>query len=270
MRKLLPRRRACRLSHHDSSRLGSIPLENLISELQDAKAQIFTGVKTAEEAKTAVETLEVGSDGVILDPREEGEEEIRETCETLEELETEKFELVPAEITKIEETGMGDRACVDTTSLMKIGEGMLVGSQANGLFLVHSETLESEYVESRPFRVNAGAVHAYIQAPGGKTNYLSELESGDKVLIVNSEGEANVSTIGRVKIERRPMLLVEAKHKDQKIRTLLQNAETINLVNKEGEPISVSDLEPGDEVLVNLQEGGRHFGAQVEETLVER
>lgn len=247
-----------------------IPLENLISQLQDAKAQIIAGVKDSQEAKTAVETLEVGSDGVLLNPREKGREEIRKTCEALEELGTEKFELVSGEVTKIEPAGMGDRACVDTTSLMKIGEGMLVGSQSNGLFLVHSETLESEYVASRPFRVNAGAVHAYIQAPEGKTRYLSELESGDRILIVNSEGEANTATVGRVKIERRPMLLIEVEHEGRKIRTLLQNAETINLVGSEGEPISVSELEVGDEVLINLQEGGRHFGAQVDETLVEK
>ncbi|KXA93272.1 3-dehydroquinate synthase [candidate division MSBL1 archaeon SCGC-AAA259E17] len=247
-----------------------IPLENLIAELQNVKAEIFAGVKDAQEARTAVETLEVGADGVILDPRKEGLEEIRKTCETLEELEEEEIQLTSAKITKIEPSGMGDRACVDTASLMKVGEGMLVGSQSNGLFLVHSETLESEYVESRPFRVNAGAVHAYIQTPGGKTKYLSELQSGNKVLIVNSNGETSTATVGRVKIERRPVMLVEAKAEDRKIRTLLQNAETINLVDKSGDPISVSELEIGDEVLVNIQKGGRHFGAQVEETLIEK
>lgn len=247
-----------------------IPLENMIAELQSTEVEILAGVKDAQEAKTAIETLEVGADGVFLDPRDKGFEEIRKTCEILEELETEKFELVPAKITKVEPSGMGDRVCVDTTSLMKIGQGMLVGSQSDGMFLVHSETLESEYVSSRPFRVNAGAVHAYIQVPGGKTKYLSELESGDKVLIVDSEGNSFEGTVGRAKIERRPMLFIEAEYEGNKVRTLLQNAETINLVDKEGDPISVSDLETGDEVLINLQEGGRHFGAKVDETLVEK
>lgn len=50
--------------------------------------------------------------------------------------------------------------------------------------------------------VNAGAVHAYIQVPDGKTRYLPELESGDKILIANSEGEANAATVGWVKIEK--------------------------------------------------------------------
>ncbi len=44
-------------------------------------------------------------------------------------------------------------------------EGMLVGSMARGLFFVHAETAKSPYVASRPFRVNAGAVHAYAGRP---------------------------------------------------------------------------------------------------------
>lgn len=39
---------------------------------------------------------------------------------------------------------------------------MLIGSYSKSLFLVHSESLESEYVASRPFRVNAGPVQAYV------------------------------------------------------------------------------------------------------------
>lgn len=50
------------------------------------------------------------------------------------------------------------RVCVDLCSNMVPGEGMLVGSFARGLFLVHSECAESAYINSRPFRVNAGPV----------------------------------------------------------------------------------------------------------------
>ena len=247
-----------------------IPLENLIAGLQGSGAQILAGVKTADEAKTAVETLEVGSDGVFLDSQEHGAGEVRKVCEAIQELSQEKIELVPAKVTAVKQVGMGDRACVDTTSLMKIGEGMLVGSQASGLFLVHSESLESEYVASRPFRVNAGAVHAYIQAPGGKTRYLSELQAGDEVTIVDVEGNSRTGVVGRAKIERRPLLLIEAEHEGQKLKTLVQNAETINLVDKDGKPVSVVKLKPGDEILVHVGGGGRHFGMKVEETLVER
>jgi 3-dehydroquinate synthase class II len=50
------------------------------------------------------------------------------------------------------------RVCVDTASLLVLGEGLLVGSFARALFLVHSECSESAYINSRPFRVNAGPV----------------------------------------------------------------------------------------------------------------
>lgn len=52
------------------------------------------------------------------------------------------------------------RVCVDMASLLVPGEGLLVGSFARALFLVHSECAESAYINSRPFRVNAGPVNA--------------------------------------------------------------------------------------------------------------
>ncbi|MEN6292561.1 MAG: 3-dehydroquinate synthase II, partial [Methanobacterium sp.] len=55
-----------------------------------------------------------------------------------------------------------------------------------------------------------------------------------------------------------------------KIRTLLQNAETIRLVNEEGEPVSVSDIKAGDKVMVYLDKGARHFGMSIEETIIEK
>ena len=154
--------------------------------------------------------------------------------------------------------------------MMNVGDGMLVGSFASGLFLVHSETLESEYVASRPFRVNAGPVHAYVMTPENKTRYLSELEAGDEVVTLNSKGEANTVIVGRVKIEKRPLLLIEAKYKNSRIRTLVQNAETIRLVNDKGEPISVSKLKVGDKVLAYFSEAARHFGMAIEEQIIEK
>lgn len=50
------------------------------------------------------------------------------------------------------------RVCVDLCSLLAPGEGMLVGNFARAAFLVHSECTESRYINSRPFRVNAGPV----------------------------------------------------------------------------------------------------------------
>ncbi|MFH1789076.1 MAG: 3-dehydroquinate synthase II [Candidatus Altiarchaeota archaeon] len=244
-----------------------IPLENIIAALQDARAKIIVEVTSEKEAKTALETLEVGADGVIVS----GDfNTIKKVRDTVEEMSSEKLTLSTAEITRLEPVGMGDRVCVDTASMFKLGEGMLVGSQSNALFLVHSETLETEYVASRPFRVNAGPVHAYARVPEGKTKYLSDLSAGDEVLAVDWKGNTRKLILGRSKIEKRPLILVEAKADGKKVTTLLQNAETILLVNKKGKPVSISRLKEGDEVLVYLEDAGRHFGMKIKESIKEK
>lgn len=224
-----------------------IPLENLIADLQHQKVKIIFGVKSAEEARLAFQTLEAGADGVLLDSG--NPQEIKDTIKAARELESESAELEAAVVTRVEPLGMGDRVCVDTCNLMQRGEGMLIGSQASGMFLVNSESDDSPYVAARPFRVNAGAVHSYIKI-GEKTRYLSELRAGDPVTIVDSKGKQREGIVGRVKIESRPLMLIEAKARDRTLTAILQNAETIKLVGKDGTPISVAKLEKGDEVLV--------------------
>ncbi|WP_423793227.1 3-dehydroquinate synthase II [Methanocaldococcus indicus] len=245
-----------------------IPLENLIADLFHRDVKIVASVNNIDEAKTAYEILEKGVDGTLLYPKKL--EDIKELSKLIDDLNKEKVPLDTATITKVEPIGSGDRVCIDTCSLMKIGEGMLIGSYSRALFLVHSETVENPYVETRPFRVNAGPVHAYILTPGNKTKYLSELKAGDKVLIVDKDGNAREAIVGRVKIERRPLILIEADYKGDKIRTILQNAETIRLVNEKGEPVSVVDLKPGDKVLVKIDENARHFGMAIKETIIEK
>jgi len=244
-----------------------IPLENLIAELQKLDVEIIAGVQNAEEARLALQTLEHGSDGVLVDTGDISE--IKKIVAVRDRSGMEKVPLAKAKVTKVKPVGMGDRVCVDTASLMVQGEGMLIGSQSNGLFLVHSESEESPYVAARPFRVNAGAVHAYIRV-GEKTRYLSELASGDEVLIVDSEGETRPAVVGRVKIERRPLMLVEAEVDGTRIKTLLQNAETIKLVGNDGKPVPVTSLKEGDEVLVYFERAARHFGIKIEETIIEK
>jgi len=68
------------------------------------------------------------------------------------------LQLSEATVTRVASVGMADRVCVDCASALVPGEGMLVGSFSRALFLVHSECMDSAYINSRPFRVNAGAV----------------------------------------------------------------------------------------------------------------
>ncbi len=240
-----------------------IPLENLIARGADVIAQVHS----IEEAQTAFGILEKGVNHILL------------CCNDLVELKealnriyasTDQIPLEVAEITEVKPIGMGDRVCVDTCTEMKPGEGMLVGNASSALFLVHSESIVNPYVSPRPFRVNAGAVHAYTRVPGGKTRYLSELSAGDQILITDFNGNTSVGALGRLKIEKRPLMLVKAEVSGKEITTILQNAETIRLTDPEGNPVSVVNLNPGDKVLVAIEESGRHFGMKINETITEK
>jgi len=145
-----------------------------------------------------------------------------------------------------------------------------VGNSNQALFLIHSESVENPFVNTRPFRVNAGPLHSYIRLADGQTKYLSEIRSGDRVLIVNFEGKSCPAVVGRAKIERRPLVLVEAEESGQNISVILQNAETIRLTQPYGKAVSLVDLKEGSEVLVHRETSGRHFGVQIDETIVER
>jgi 3-dehydroquinate synthase II len=243
-----------------------IPLENLIAEIGSSGAKIIAKARDIDEASVALKTLEKGADGVLIDT--DDTTKIREIARAISAKQTE-IPLVPVTVTAVKDAGTGDRVCIDTCSLMTPGEGMLIGNQSGGLFLVQSEAEESPYVASRPFRVNAGAVHEYVLV-GDKTRYLSELASGDPTLVVGKDGTAKKATIGRVKIERRPLLYIEAEADGRKITAILQNAETIKLVAADGSSIAVTKLKPGDKVLARLENAGRHFGMKIEETIIEK
>jgi 3-dehydroquinate synthase II len=243
-----------------------IPLENLIATV-GTETTLIAGVQTADEAATAFETLEVGADGVLVDS--DDPDAIRGAVAARDEADREELDLTTGEVVEVSPVGPADRVCVDTGSLLGDDEGLLVGSMSRGLFFVHAETGDSPYVAARPFRVNAGAVHAYVRTPGGETKYLAELESGDEVQVVDREGRTREAIVGRVKIERRPMFRVAVEVDGDRVDTLLQNAETVRVATPEGRR-AVTDLEVGDEVLLYLESGGRHFGENVEETIIER
>jgi 3-dehydroquinate synthase II len=244
-----------------------IPLENLIARIGE-ETDLVAGVRTAEEARTAFETLELGADAVLLDT--DDQDEIRATVDVREATQREHLDLQRATVTVIEQTGSADRVCVDTASMLEHDEGMLVGSMSRGLFFVHAETADSPYVDSRPFRVNAGAVHAYVRTPGSETKYLAELSSGDEVQVVDTDGNTREAIVGRAKIEQRPMFRVEAELENgDRIETLLQNAETIKVATADGRK-AVTELQEGDDLLVFYEEVARHFGEAVEESIIEK
>jgi 3-dehydroquinate synthase II len=240
-----------------------IPLENLLSKTD----HLFVEIDKLHEGRTNFGILEKGVEGVVINNPDP--EAVRHLLLMLKG-EKEKLELLTAKVKRIEPLGSGDRVCVDSCSSMVSGEGMLVGNSSQALFLIHSENVENPFGYPRPFRVNAGPVHAYIRMADGETKYLSEIRTGDRVLVVNFEGKSYPAVVGRAKVERRPLVLIEAEEKGQSISVILQNAETIRLVQPDGKAISLIDLREGSEVLVYREKGGRHFGVQIDETIIER
>lgn len=180
-----------------------IPMENLVA----AAPGIGLWAESGERAILASGILERGVGRIVFD-RESGQP--GEIASRLREGAS-RMKLDTAVVTAIRHCGLGHRVCVDTTSLLGQGQGLLIGNSCAMTFLVHAETRPNEYVAARPFRINAGGVHAYLHMPGGRTAYLCELAAGREVLICDHLGRCSPATVGRVKIERRPMLLIEAE-----------------------------------------------------------
>ncbi|CAL4912796.1 unnamed protein product [Urochloa decumbens] len=254
-----------------------IPAENIVAAFQGCRGTVLAVSTNSTEAQVFLEALEQGLDGVVL--KVDDMDDIIKLKDYFDRRNESKspLPLTKATISKIEVLGMGDRVCVDLCSIMRPGEGLLVGSYARGMFLVHSECLETNYIASRPFRVNAGPVHAYVTVPGGKTSYLSELRSGKEVIVVDQNGLWRTAIVGRVKIESRPLILVEAKDNsgDDTYSIFLQNAETVALITPDTgssfrTAIPVTSLKVGDEVLARKQGGARHTGIEIQEFIVEK
>jgi len=244
-----------------------IPLENMIAEFRRRNRRIYAFVEDRTDIEVAFGILEKGVDGIVIPPGSlsAARDLIRSAGGT------KVYELVPATVTKIVDVGLGERVCVDTTSQLSLGEGMLVGSIGSFFFLVHSETVPSTFIPTRPFRVNAGAIHSYVLGQDGKTRYLAELKASDRVQVVSFQGASRPVTVGRVKIERRPLVMIAANANGQEGTAMLQKAETIRLVRSDGTTVAVTDLKEGDTVLVHLGGGaGRHFGGEVDEFIIER
>ncbi len=239
-----------------------IPVENILAQTENLAVE----AASLDRARLAAGILERGVKTVVVLPSA-----ICDLKTIVRELKLSQgtMELETATITAVTSAGLGHRVCVDTMSLMKSGQGMLVGNSSAFTFLVNAETESNPYVAPRPFRINAGAVHAYAAMPGDKTTYLDELKTGTEVLIVGADGATTLATVGRCKVEIRPMLLIEAECAGRKGTLFLQNAETIRMVRADGRPVSVVDLQIGDKVLCRTDQAGRHFGMRITEDIKE-
>ena len=243
-----------------------IPAENLVAAFAATRTRLLFKARSADDARVLFGALELGVDGVVL--ASDNAAEVAQLQKALRQPRRVP-ELLPAVVTRVVNVGLGDRACVDTASVLSPGEGLLLSSFASGFFLVLSEANETDFIAARPFRVNAGAVSNYALL-GERTAYLSELAAGATVLLTDAAGKTHEEVVARIKLERRPLLLVEAQRDGQLYSVLLQNAETVRLATPSGST-SVSQLQAGEQVLVaKCSTVARHGGVAVEEQCVER
>jgi len=242
-----------------------IPLETLVAA-RKMRGTLWVVTAETSDIPAFLGALEHGADTVVVEVS---------TAEVLDDLER-RLEHLPAElhwekvpIRGVEPAGTGDRVIVDTTSLLEPDEGMLVGSAAAFLFHVASEAVGSRYTRPRPFRVNAGAAHLYTLLANGETRYLSELAPGDAILVCSPSGTARSVRVGRIKIERRPLLLIGAEFRTRRFTVFLQEAETVRLSTDAGR-VATTELRPGAIAWGVPLTAARHLGVAVEETIEER
>jgi 3-amino-4-hydroxybenzoic acid synthase len=245
-----------------------IPLEIVLAAADKSDGSIITVVTDVEEAEIVFGVLEQGSDGVMLAPSAVGEATALVAAAVGK---PSDLELVELDVREIRHVGMGERACVDTCSHFRQDEGILVGSHANGMILGCSETHPLPYMPTRPFRVNAGALHSYTLSGEGRTNYLSELHSGSKVLAVDAQGHTRLVTVGRVKIETRPMLAIDAVGPaGQLVNLIVQDDWHVRVLGPGAVVLNVTELRPGSKVLGFLPAEQRHVGYPIAEFCIEQ
>jgi 3-amino-4-hydroxybenzoic acid synthase len=245
-----------------------IPLEIVLAAAADAKGRVVTMAADPDEATLLFGVLEHGTDGVMMAPRALGDA-TRLTAATR--ARSADIPLVELEITGVSYAGMGERACVDTCSWLRPDEGILVGSFSKGLILCASETHPLPYMPTRPFRVNAGAIMSYTLGDAERTRYLSELRAGSTVLAVDATGRTRPVTVGRTKIEARPLLAIDAVAADGRtVNLIVQNDWHVRVVGPGGVVLNSTALRPGDKVLGHLPTKDRHVGYAIDETCLEQ
>ncbi|ABD11442.1 3-dehydroquinate synthase II [Frankia casuarinae] len=245
-----------------------IPLEIVLAAAHKSQGSVITVVHDTDEANVVLGCLERGADGIMLAPKAVGELSALKAVAAGGSF---SLQLEELEVIETSHVGMGERACVDTCSMFGENEGILVGSHSKGMILACSETHPLPYMPTRPFRVNAGAVHSYTMSMAGRTNYLSELQAGGRVLAVDADGRARPVTVGRIKIETRPLRMITAKSPSGRVADLIvQDDWHVRVLGPGGVVINVTELQPGTKVLGYLPVEDRHVGYPIDEFCIEK
>jgi len=250
----------------------NIPLELVIASLQSTGTVLMKEIKddnNVDDAIVSYGVMECGAEGVIFSPRDHGA--LTAFLDRMGQAGGETLPIQVGTVVSSQPVGMGYRACIDTSTLFAPDEGMLVGSTSQGGLLCCAEVFFLPYMELRPFRVNAGAVHSYVFNSDDRTDYMSELKAGSPVMIVNAKGQVRRASVGRVKIEQRPLRLIEVEFAGkQRVNILMQDDWHVRIFSDTAQPLNISELRPGAKVLGYVTEPGRHVGIKIKESIIEQ
>ena len=243
-----------------------IPLENLIADASGTGTRICAEINHIEDIQGAIFALEIGVDALLLPFDEDmwSKADLLRSDRDDRLVQDSSLEMIEVTIDSIDDGGIGERVCIDLIERMNPDEGLCVGSFSSCMVLVQAEVNENPHVPTRPFRVNAGAIHAYVLSDSKNTQYLEELHSGMSVSIVSVDGHHRSCRVGRVKIEHRPFLIIRFSS-DNGIngQIFLQQAETVRLLTSSRTSIDVTSLKVGQKVLAMSLGSARHMGKGV-------
>lgn len=243
-----------------------IPLESALAR-HGAGRRVWVVAESALEVPAALGALERGAEVAVVPLRRRSD--LRNVAALIGPARRPALAWGSARVESVQPVGVGDRLLLDTLHLLPEDGGFLVGSAAAFLFLVVSEAKGSSFSAPRAFRVNAGSPHSYVLCADGTTRYLSELEAGGSLQLVRPRESVGVARLGRVKIERRPLVMVRARRGGRLRTVFLQEAETVRLSTPRG-PVPVTDLKAGTSVLGVELPPARHLGDRIDEHIEER
>lgn len=250
----------------------NIPLELVIASLQSTGTILMKEIRDPNDVDDAIVSygvMEYGAEGVIFSPtRHDAMDEF------MTRMMSEKHDPLSLQVGTVvssKPAGMGYRACIDTATLFDEDEGMIVGSTSQGGLLCCPEVFFLPYMELRPFRINAGAMHSYVFNVSNRTDYMSELRAGSSIMIVNSKGRVRTAPVGRMKIEQRPLRLIEVEFAGgERVNVFMQDDWHVRVFSDAAKPLNISELKPGDKVLGYVTQTGRHVGIKINETIIEK
>ena len=269
-----------------SGDMTMIPVENLISVCWPSGTNLAVFADNVEDINGLAFSLQHGVDALILGQVEgiwavaiaARDQRARLSLAAAGEgslIPREDKSVVVGRVTQVCSSGVGDRVCIDFVQLLHPGEGVWVGSCARALALVHGEVFDSEFVPSRPFRVNCGAVHSYVLMADGNLRYLAELRAGDAVKVFNMATTSSRDVVvGRVKIEPRPLMKVSFSTEEGSGNVFLQQAETVRIIcsmkdSSGWEAVPITSLPTEVEVYLRLQGRGTHLGKAIDADVLE-